>query len=166
VNQSQVTNDLIARLAEGVAVVRSGIACDAITVLKFDTDLSGAHRVYSTILGFPESVRKPMPSPMWKSTIAIQNQPMFTCGESQLKSVFPDYKKILDGGHVAVLNLPVVLEDRCIGSVNCLFEKAEAMLPSENRIRQTHETLNSSSFPNALHEFEVQVSATDCEQLD
>jgi len=140
-----------ADMARHVSRLKSLLGCDEVTVLALDAGNNRAVRLYTTVSGaFPEAASKPVPGPDWKETVMVRGQPMLTAGEENLRMVFPDAEAILQSGFEAVLNLPVIFEGDCIGSLNCLYLLTGVSLPTEDAIGEAFAFLGDSALPGIL----------------
>lgn len=105
----------LGRLAEDTTGAR------LVTLMTIDPDDGTAERIYTNMPGpYPVSGRKPMNRTHW-SDIVIGRHETFVANDIEgIAAVFPDHPLILSLGCESVMNLPVVVNGRVMGTINCL----------------------------------------------
>lgn len=69
---------------------------------------------------YPTSGTKPIPENEWTG-IVIERQETFVANDIEgIARVFPDFELIRSLGCEAVLNIPIVVNGRVLGTINCL----------------------------------------------
>ena len=114
-NQPQASCAALCALAQDLVGAR------LFTMSVIDAPAGLARRLYSNMpLAYPVSGTKPMQDDDWSRQV-IGGQNIFVANRIEdIASVFPDYPLILSLGCAAVINVPVVVAGRVIGTVNCL----------------------------------------------
>ncbi len=121
------------RAAACAASLKTLTGCDELTLLQLDADQQKARRIYTSAPeAFPLFGTKPLPKGRWTELIVEERIPALFTGTSEIRSTFPDHEKILNNGIQSVLNVPIVLNERCVGSINCLYKKKVSEHPSRN----------------------------------
>ncbi len=105
----------LARLAS------SHIGTKLFTLMAFDTATSEGCRFYSSNPdAYPVSGRKPIPDGRWSQTVIDRHEVFRANSLCEIAEVFHDHALIASLGCGAIINLPVVVSDRLIGTINCL----------------------------------------------
>ena len=91
------------------------------TLMAFDGATREASRVYtSDPVAYPVSGTKPAPENAWSARVLDRRETFVANDLAGIAAVFPDHALIDSLGCRAVLNLPIVLGGRVLGTVNCL----------------------------------------------
>ena len=79
-------------------------------------------RVYSSAPDlFPSGGTKPVPEGNWVDRVVAAKIPVLFVGAAEIRTVFQNHHDILAHGVHAILNIPVIRDACCVGSVNCLY---------------------------------------------
>ncbi len=98
--------------------------CKEITVLKINSKTGEARRIYSSVPAvFPLLGTKQIPTGQWTTLVVKQRTSAVFIGAEQIQSTFADHEQILGHEIRAVLNVPIISEEQCVGSINCLFQE-------------------------------------------
>ena len=114
-NQPQASCAALCALAQELVGAR------LFTLSVIDAPAGLARRLYSNMpLAYPVSGTKPMQDDDWSRQV-IGAQKIFVANRIEdIALVFPDHPLILSLGCAAVINVPVVVAGRVVGTVNCL----------------------------------------------
>jgi hypothetical protein len=94
------------------------------TVMTVDMPKLLACRAYTNNpIDYPVSGTKPITMDRWFDIVHRQ-QKMFVANTiSEIAEVFPDHEKIWSLGCGSVVNLPVIIEDKLVATINLLHEE-------------------------------------------
>ena len=114
-NQPQASCAALCALAQDLVGAR------LFTMSVIDAPAGLARRLYSNMpLAYPVSGTKPMQDDAWSRQV-IGAQKIFVANSIEdIALVFSDHPLILSLGCAAVINVPVVVAGRVLGTVNCL----------------------------------------------
>jgi len=114
-NQPQASCAALCAMAQGLVGAR------LFTISVIDEGAGLARRLYSNMPdAYPVSGTKPMQDDVWSRHV-IGRQEIFVANSiADIALVFPDHPLILSLGCASVINVPVVVAGRVIGTVNCL----------------------------------------------
>ena len=94
------------------------------TILKFYPSLQELERVYSNNpIQYPISGRKKVIDSNWTTHLLIKGKVYIGYNHEDIKRNFPDYQLIRKLGCGSVLNLPLIDNNKVIGSINLLHEE-------------------------------------------
>jgi hypothetical protein len=94
------------------------------TATTHDTGTMRSIRVYSgNPAAYPVGGWKPLRPGPWFATLIEGRRPFTAMTIEEIAVVFPDFELIRSLGCESALNLPVVVDDRVIGTINLLHEK-------------------------------------------
>jgi GAF domain-containing protein len=93
------------------------------TVMRFDSDRSEVRRIHSSLpAAYPAGGRKKKKDTAWARDV-LTDLKVFRGGEpADIISAFDDHQTILGLGLGSVLNIPVVFNGRCVGTMNLLHQ--------------------------------------------
>jgi hypothetical protein len=104
------------------------------TVMRFDSDRSEVQRIYSNRpSAYPAGGRKQKKATAWADQVLGGMQVFRGNSPADIQSAFDDHETILGLGLGSVLNIPVVFESRCRGTMN-LLHQAGWYRPEDERI--------------------------------
>lgn len=113
------------------ATILSLTGADAVTVLLFDRDNGVARRLWSSMPEvFSASGQKPLTGAAWEFASDHLDPALISRGPDELRAHFADHATILAEGISMIVNLPLVVDATCIGSVNCLYRNPAAPVDS------------------------------------
>jgi GAF domain-containing protein len=125
--------------------------CKEITVLTLDTKRGEACRVFSSTPDvFPLFGTKRIPGGQWTDLVVKEQVPALFIGTEQIRGTFSDHKQILSHGIRAVLNVPILSENYCVGSINCLFQEEAPPKNYETTAETVASFLVASNLVDAL----------------
>ena len=103
------------------ALARHSVGARLFTLMAFDQTRFEGERIYSNVPeAYPVSGRKALPRESWASTV-LERQEIFVANSIEgIAAVFPDHELIRSLGCESVLNIPIVVAGRVLGTVNCL----------------------------------------------
>ena len=91
------------------------------TVMTVDQDRGVAARVFSDDpIPYPVGGEKPILDTIWTDTVLGQQETFVGNTIEELAIVFPDWEKIQSLGLESCLNLPIVVNGKVLGTLNCL----------------------------------------------
>lgn len=91
------------------------------TVMTFDPETSEAQRIWSNQPeAYPAGGRKPAPETDWGKQVLEDHEPFVGNSIEALAEHFSDHELIRSLGCESCLNLPVVLDGKVLGTLNCL----------------------------------------------
>ncbi len=94
------------------------------TVMKLDWANDRSGRTYTSHPdAYPVSGTKPINRTHWFDTIHVKRQPFVANTIKDIADVFPDHETIWSLGCGSVLNWPVFVGDKMLGTVNMLHEE-------------------------------------------
>ena len=104
------------------------------TVMRFDSDRSEVQRIHSSLpSAYPAGGRKQKKATAWADKVLGEMKVFRGTGPRDIRSAFDDHETILGLGLGSVLNIPVVFEGRCEGTMN-LLHQAGWYRPEDERI--------------------------------
>jgi len=93
------------------------------TVMRFDSARSEVQRIHSNMpAAYPAGGRKQKKATRWADRVLGEMKVFRGTGPSDIVSAFDDHETILGLGLGSVLNIPVVFEGRCVGTMNLLHQ--------------------------------------------
>ncbi len=106
------------------------------TLMTVDRATGEAARVYSNMpVAYPISGKKPANQTPWRSQVIDHHKTFVANDINAIARVFDDYQLIQSLGCESVINVPIIIAGRVIGTVNCLAEaghyNAERVAASE-----------------------------------
>lgn len=103
------------------ALTRAVVGAKLFTVMSVDMDNKLARRIFtSEPEKYPVSGSKPIHFDAWFGRVHEQRLPFVANTIAEIARVFPDHETIWALGCGAVVNLPVVLDDQVVGTLNLL----------------------------------------------
>lgn len=115
---------------------RETIGHQLFTVMRFDRDRSEVQRIHSNLpSAYPTGGRKQKKSTPWADQVLGEMKVFRGNSPADIQSAFDDHETILGLGLGSVLNIPVVFEGRCRGTMN-LLHQAGWYRPEDERIGQ------------------------------
>ena len=121
------------------------------TLSQIDNDRQLATRIYSSNEAvYPLSGTKAYPKNAWTDQV-IKNKQVFLANSlAAIKDVFFDYETIAALELGAVINLPIVLNKRLIGSANILAAEGQYGLPEVTALQQFYPWFTSALLQYSL----------------
>jgi hypothetical protein len=122
--------DALRAVDEAAAIYRAveALSADVIghrlfTIMRFDPERSEVERVHSSMPAvYPVGGRKAKKDTAWSDHTLRDMKVFRTSGPEAIRAAFDDHATILSLGLASVLNIPLVLGGRCIGTMNLLHE--------------------------------------------
>jgi GAF domain-containing protein len=94
------------------------------TVMRFDEATMEVERLYSSDpQAYPVGGRKRKRHTAWGAQVLTGRRVFVGEGEEAIRAAFDDHPLILGLGLRSVINVPVVVADRCYGTLNFLCER-------------------------------------------
>jgi GAF domain-containing protein len=107
-----------------VAIRRLGAGL--VTSMRHHAAEQQVERLYSSnTAAYPVGGRKQKRDTAWGRKVLTEHQVLLSAGDEQLKESFDDHATIIGLGLHSCLNVPLVREGRCIGTLNISRAKAE-----------------------------------------
>jgi GAF domain-containing protein len=102
---------------------REAIGHRLFTIMRHDPDRAEVERVHSNMPAvYPVGGRKRKQDTAWSDHVLGAMQAYRANDAAGIRAAFDDHETILGLGLASVLNVPVVSEGRCIGTMNLLHE--------------------------------------------
>jgi len=96
------------------------------TVNRFDAENMAVVRLYSSDpVSYPPGGSKQKRGMPWGEYVLLKRQTYVGEGAEAIRESFNDYEAILGLGLQSVINVPVVVNDRCLGTVNFLMREPQ-----------------------------------------
>jgi hypothetical protein len=93
------------------------------TIMRFDPGRAEVERVHSSLPAvYPVGGRKAKRDTAWSDHTLRDMKVFRASGAEAIRAAFEDHATILSLGLASVLNIPLVLGGRCIGTMNLLHE--------------------------------------------
>lgn len=91
------------------------------TMMTFDQERGVAQRIFTDdAAAYPAGGQKPILENAWTETVLKRHQIFVGNTIEELAAVFPDWEKIQSLGLESCVNLPVIVGNKVIGTMNCL----------------------------------------------
>ena len=102
------------------------------TIMHFDSDLSEVKRIHTSLpAAYPAGGRKQKKATAWADQVLGEMKVFRGTSPADIRSAFDDHATILGLGLGSVLNIPVVFEGRCLGTMNLLHQAGWYRLDDE-----------------------------------
>jgi hypothetical protein len=93
------------------------------TVMRFDSDRSEVQRIHTSLPAvYPVGGRKQKKATAWADHVLTDMKVFRGSEPADIVSAFDDHQTILGLGLGSVLNIPVVFNGRCVGTMNLLHQ--------------------------------------------
>jgi hypothetical protein len=93
------------------------------TIMRFDSDRSEVQRIHTSLpAAYPVGGRKQKKATAWADHVLTDMKIFRGSAPADIVSAFDDYRTILGLGLGSVLNIPVVFNGRCVGTMNLLHQ--------------------------------------------
>ena len=93
------------------------------TILRYHADTGESERVWTNRpAAYPVAGRKALNPTFWSRQVLEERRPYLGRTTADIRSVFFDHELIASLGCASVLNVPVVWDDRVLGTINLLHE--------------------------------------------
>lgn len=104
-------------------LTRELVGVKLFTIMTSDTTGKQSERIYSNMPeAYPASGTKPYNDTVW-SKITLEDKQTFVANTiDDIAKVFDDHELIASLGCASVINVPVIVEGKVIGTINCLHE--------------------------------------------
>ena len=91
------------------------------TVMTVDQERGVAARIFSDDPEpYPVGGEKPILDTIWTETVLVRQETFVGNTIEELAEVFPDWEKIQSLGLESCLNLPIIVDGKVMGTLNCL----------------------------------------------
>lgn len=116
-NQPQVTFEALEEL------VQETIGVKLFTLMEIDHERDVAWRNYTNMPeAYPTFGEKPRQQSKWSEIVDDRHETFVANSIEKIAEVFPDYPLIQSLGCESCLNLPIVIDGKLRGTLNCLHE--------------------------------------------
>ena len=103
------------------ALVQETIGAKLFTLMEIDRARGVARRSYSNMPeAYPASGEKPILKNVWTEQVEDRRQTFVANSIEEIAAVFPDHALIRSLGCESCLNLPIVVGNEVLGTLNCL----------------------------------------------
>jgi len=93
------------------------------TIMRFDSDRSEVQRIHTSLPAvYPAGGRKQKKATAWADHVLADMKVFRGSEPADIVSAFDDHQTILGLGLGSVLNIPVVFNGRCVGTMNLLHQ--------------------------------------------
>ena len=114
-NQPRSTFEALCALAREIVGVK------LFTLMTFDASSRGARRVFSNMPdAYPELGTKPLNETWWSDHVLDGHKTFVANDIGAIAEVFPDHELIASLGCESVINVPIVINGKVSGTINCL----------------------------------------------
>ena len=104
------------------------------TVMRFDSGRSEVQRIHTSLPAvYPTGGRKQKKATAWADQVLGEMRVFRGMGPADIVAAFDDHATILGLGLGSVLNIPIVFEGRCVGTMN-LLHQAGWYRPEDERL--------------------------------
>jgi GAF domain-containing protein len=104
-------------------LVDKTIGVKLFTLMEVDNLRGVARRNYSNMPGaYATSGEKPIQDNSWTKQVQGRHQTFVANSIEEIAAVFPDHELIQSLGCESCMNLPIVVNERVIGTLNCLHD--------------------------------------------
>jgi GAF domain-containing protein len=101
------------------------------TVMRYDAARSEVERVHTSLPAvYPVGGRKQKPESAWSNRLLRDRQVFRASGPDEISVAFDDHATILELGLGSILNVPIVFDGRCVGTMN-LCHQAGWYMPED-----------------------------------
>jgi GAF domain-containing protein len=102
------------------------------TIMRFDAGRAEVERVHTNMpTVYPVGGRKAKKDTAWSDHTLRDMKVFRASGPDAIRAAFDDHVTILSLGLGSVLNIPLVLDGRCVGTMNLLHEAGSYTPPDE-----------------------------------
>ncbi len=116
-NQPEATFEALERLVDETIGVK------LFTLMEIDRERNVARRNYTNMPeAYPVSGEKPRVQNPWSDLVEGRQKTFIANTIDEIADVFPDYELIQSLGCESCLNLPIVVNNEVIGTLNCLHK--------------------------------------------
>ncbi len=133
-----LTADDIESLAQGAAqspaalfeaihqAARRRLDAGLVTAMRYDEPQQMVERLYSSVpAAYPVGGRKLKRESNWSRHVLVEHRVLVSAGDDALKEHYVDHATITGLGLHSCVNVPLVSETRCIGTLNISRPQAE-----------------------------------------
>ena len=108
------------------AVAARRVGAGLVTAMRHDEAASTVERVYSSNeQAYPVGGRKVKQESDWSRHVLVEHRVLLSAGDDAIRKHYNDYAIIFGLGLHSCVNLPLVSNGKCIGTLNVLRAEAE-----------------------------------------
>jgi len=128
------------------ALVQETIGAKLFTLMEIDHDRDVAWRNYTNMPeAYPVLGEKPRSQNKWSEIVDVRHETFVANSIDEIADVFPDYELIQSLGCESCLNLPIIIDGRLRGTLNCL-DAAGHYTPEKIAAAETLKTAGALAF--------------------
>jgi GAF domain-containing protein len=107
-------------------VARQRLDATLVTVMRHHAAEAEVERLYSSDeLTYPVGGRKHKRDTTWSRRVLVKHEVVVSSGDDALREAFDDHATIFGLGVHSIVNVPLVSEGRCVGTLNISRAKAD-----------------------------------------
>ena len=133
-HNSNITHHLLNKISEKISVNElfeefyqqsaSIIDVKIFTITKFEENSTIASRIYTNIPeSYPTFGTKPVTEDHWSEQVLNNRKSFISNSIEEIADVFPDYELIETLGCGSCINVPIIINDQVLATLNCLNTK-------------------------------------------
>ncbi|MBV8534691.1 MAG: GAF domain-containing protein [Alphaproteobacteria bacterium] len=135
---------LFAAIATAAA---DAMGCALFTVMRFDAAAGEVERLHSTNAeAYPVGGRKAKRDTPWATQVLGERRVFVGAGDAAIRGAFDDHEKIRSLGLHSIINVPVVVADTCVGTVNFLMFR-DIVAPADIAVAEELGRIAAAAFP-------------------
>lgn len=105
------------------AEVQATLGATLFTLTRLDYERAVAYRCYSNMpVAYPVTGEKPIVPNRWTGIVLERHEVFVAQSITEISDVFPDHALIQSLGCESCVNIPIVIANRVIGTMNCLHD--------------------------------------------
>ena len=107
-------------------VARRRLNAGLVTSMRYDEPRQEVERLYSSVpSAYPVGGRKLKRESNWSRHVLVEHRVLVSAGDDMLKEHYTDHATITGLGLHSCVNVPLVSETRCVGTLNICRPQAE-----------------------------------------
>lgn len=108
------------------AVAKRRLDAGLVTTMRFDEPAQSVERLYSSVpSAYPVGGRKLKRESNWSRHVLVEHRVLLSAGDDALKEHYTDHATITGLGLHSCVNVPLVSEARCVGTLNICRPQAQ-----------------------------------------
>lgn len=116
--------DALFRAIADVAIRR--LSAGLVTMMRYDEPNQTVERLYSSVpSAYPVGGKKTKRDSAWSRHVLVEHRVLVSAGDEMLKEHYVDHATITGLGCHSCVNVPLVSEGRCVGTMNICRPQAE-----------------------------------------
>ncbi len=115
-----------ALFAEIADVAARRLGAGLVTAMRYDAPQQTVERLYSSNpAAYPVGGRKLKRDSAWSRHVLVEHRVLVSAGDGALKEHYTDHATIIGLGLHSCVNIPLVSEKRCVGTLNICRPRAD-----------------------------------------